>query len=294
MAKKVLITGNEGFIGRNFSKYLLDRNWEVFGSDIKAGEDCRDRFKVDDTQYDLVIHCAAIVGGRLKIDNEPLSVATDLSIDSEMFNWALKTKQKRIVYFSSSAAYPTGYQVRGSHLNLKEDHINLSLIKEPDMTYGWSKLTGEYLSKYMNEQGIPVHVFRPFSGYGPDQDLDYPFPSFIQRAKERPDKFEIWGGEQIRDFIHVDDIVHLVMQSVKYKEIGPFNLCTGVATSFLNLAQTIFKVSGWEPEHGLYLRDDMPIGVFRRVGNPKLMKENLGIPKISLREGIERSLEWQG
>ena len=62
--------------------------------------------KENDTQFDMVFHCAALVGGRLFIESAPLSVALDLSIDAEFFNWAIRTKPKAVAYFSSSAAYP--------------------------------------------------------------------------------------------------------------------------------------------------------------------------------------------
>ena len=101
---KILITGHKGFVGRNFVKALPDS--EITGIDLKDGNDCRDFFKTNTDQFDLVIHLAAIVGGRATIEGEPLSVATDLSIDAEFFNWVQRTKPINTVYFSSSAAYP--------------------------------------------------------------------------------------------------------------------------------------------------------------------------------------------
>jgi len=99
---KILITGHKGFVGKYFLKKYSDH--EIVGIDIKEGNDCRDFFKKSDYKFDVLIHLAAIVGGRETIDNNPLSVATDLSIDSEMCQWALRTKPERIIYFSSSAA----------------------------------------------------------------------------------------------------------------------------------------------------------------------------------------------
>ena len=90
---------------------------------------------------------AAIVGGREMIENEPLAVATDLSIDSEMFNWAVRTGQPKVVYYSSSAAYPIKYQKENSEIKMKEDFIDLDNISNPDFTYGWLKLTGELLAE---------------------------------------------------------------------------------------------------------------------------------------------------
>jgi len=66
---KILITGHKGFVGRHFTKYYRDRGHEVFGVDITADmpRDARDFFRKDDIQWDLVIHLAAVVGGRAKI-----------------------------------------------------------------------------------------------------------------------------------------------------------------------------------------------------------------------------------
>ena len=101
--KKILITGHLGFVGRHYLKYF-ENNKEthhITGVDIKEGNDCRDFFKENDEKFDLVIHLAAIVGGRETIENDPLAVATDLSIDAEFFNWTVRTKQEKVIYFSS-------------------------------------------------------------------------------------------------------------------------------------------------------------------------------------------------
>ncbi len=284
---KILITGHLGFVGRSFLKYFGDKN-EIIGVDLKEGYDCRDYFKQSSEVFDLIIHLAAIVGGRETIEKEPLSVATDLSIDSEFFNWVIKTKQKRVVYFSSSAAYPTYLQHPDSKYRLKESDINLDDIRLPDYTYGWSKLTGEYLAKFVKESGTKVYVFRPFSGYGEDQDLTYPFPSFIDRIKRKVDEFEIWGdGTQVRDFIHMDDIVEAVMTVVDNDvELDALNLGCGIATPFNELAKTMFQISGHTPSKGIKHLLEKPIGVSYRVCDPTLFN-SIYKPKYTLEERIE-------
>ena len=205
----ILITGHKGFVGKYFWKKLDNGKNKLTGIDIKDNTDCRDFFKKSDTQFDLVIHLAAIVGGRETIENRPLAIADNFSIDSEFFQWCLKTKPKKVVYFSSSAAYPTYYQVEGNERKLSEDMADFS--SKPDMTYGWSKMVGEYLASFVDN----VYIFRPFSGYGSDQDLNYPFPMYVKRAIEKQDPFEVWGnGKQTRDFIHIDDIVDAVITSL--------------------------------------------------------------------------------
>jgi len=279
---KVLITGSSGFIGKSFANRL--KHHELTLIDIKDGKDCRDFFKSSIEVFDLVIHCAANVGGRTTIDGNPLAVATNMSIDVEMFQWAIKTKQKRIVYFSSSAAYPIKLQTHENPTLLKEEHIDLNNIDLPDMTYGWSKLTGEYISKFAVEQGISVYTFRPFSGYGPGQSLDYPFPSLIKRAMNKDKEFVIWGdGEQVRDFIHIEDILDSVLLAVESEIVGPVNLGTGIPTSFTELAIKICSLVGHSPRY-IYLKDK-PTGVQYRVADISNM-EKFYTPKFLLNDGI--------
>jgi nucleoside-diphosphate-sugar epimerase len=285
---RILITGDAGFVGGYFHK-ALEGN-DIVGVDIKNNLDARTFFAKDDTYFDLVIHLAAIVGGRATIEGEPLSVAVDLAIDSELFQWALRTRPGRIVYYSSSAAYPISLQGYGSRHHLVESDINLDDIKSPDYTYGWAKLTGEMLAGYAEKEGLRVHVFRPFSGYGEDQSLDYPFPSFIKRGVEKDNPFKIWGtGNQVRDFIHMEDVVAATLEAVKQDIQGPVNLGLGRATSFNELADLVAKECGYSPEYERII--GAPEGVQYRACDPSKML-SFYTPKISLEEGIARAVKY--
>jgi nucleoside-diphosphate-sugar epimerase len=275
---RVLITGSEGFVGKYFRKKLNEHDLTLI--DTKAGIDCRDFFKKDESQYDLVIHLAAIVGGRESIEGRPMAVADNFSIDSEFFQWCLKTKPKKIVYFSSSAAYPTHYQQGTEAKRLQEWMITPSAPHSPDMTYGMAKVIGEYLASFVDN----VHIFRPFSGYSYLQDSTYPFPMYIKRAVKKSDPFEVWGpGTQTRDFIHIEDIVSAVLTAVEQGITGPINLGTGRSTSFTELAQMSMDAVGYKGE--IVTRPDKPVGCMHRVSdNTKLL--SFYTPKITLEAGI--------
>lgn len=282
----ILITGHKGFVGGYFIEKYNSHN--ITGIDIKEGNDARDFFKTNDTSFDLVIHLAAVVGGRQTIEGSPISVAVDLSIDAEFFGWCLRTKPNHIIYFSSSAAYPIKHQYSNSGIRLSENMIDLDNIESPDLTYGWAKLTGEYLAKFVSESGLNVSVFRPFSGYGTDQDLSYPFPSFIKRALEKQDPFNIWGdGTQVRDFIHMRDVVDAVDVCVQNKITGTYNLGLGVPTSFNDLCHTICKIMKYTPQ--INHIKTAPTGVMYRVCDPSKMLQ-FYTPKISLEDGINMAL----
>lgn len=278
----ILITGSEGFVGKYFRDKLADHNLTLV--DIKKGIDCRHFFHRDSKQYDLVIHLAAIVGGRESIEGRPMAVADNFSIDSEFFQWCLKTKPHKIVYFSSSAAYPTHYQQGTEAKRLQEWMITPSSPSGPDMTYGMAKVIGEYLAQFVPN----VHIFRPFSGYGWDQDLTYPFPMYVKRAVERNNPFEVWGpGTQTRDFIHMTDVVNAVMKAVDLGITEPINLGTGRSTSFVELAELCMKEVGYKGE--IVTRPDKPVGCMHRVADTTKLSQ-FYTPKILLEDGIKEAV----
>lgn len=287
---RILITGSAGFVGHHFKEYFASGNHEVVEIDLKLGTDCRDFFKMNHERFDLVVHLAAIVGGRETIESQPLTVASDLSIDAEFFNWVVSTGQERVIYFSSSAAYPVRLQDANLRHQLSEDDINLDAIENPDMTYGWAKLTGEFLAQFARKQGTKVHVLRPFSGYGWNQDASYPFPAFIDRAIRKDNPFHVWGsGEQVRDFIHISDVVEGSMKVVELEIQEPINLGNGIPVSFNDLAENVFRVSGWRPTEGILRNPEKPSGVSFRCADVTRMV-TIFRPKVSLEDGIEEAL----
>jgi nucleoside-diphosphate-sugar epimerase len=285
---KILITGDAGFVGTNFKKHLDSKLNNITGIDIKNGRDVRDFFAKDDTKFDVVIHLAAIVGGRATIEGNPLAVAADLAIDADLFQWALRTRPGHLVYFSSSAAYPIFLQRLEYKQKLKESDINLDHIRTPDMTYGWAKLSGEKLASYARAEGLSISILRPFSGYGSDQSLDYPFPSFIKRGKEKQAPFDVWGkGTQVRDFIHIEDVIRATFEAITNK-IEISNLCSGRPTSFIDLAELVMMQAGYLAE--IRTNPTAPVGVAYRVGDTRKML-SFYEPRISLEEGIDRALK---
>lgn len=286
---RVLITGHAGFVGRHMTRKLREDGHELHLVDKVYGHTAQEFFSMTESiKFDLVIHLAAMVGGRAKIDGDPLAIAENLAIDSDMFRWAIRTQQPRVVYYSSSAAYPIACQTREHHHDLHESDIDLDHPNFPDQTYGWAKLTGEQLARHAEAAGVRVHIFRPFSGYGEDQSLDYPFPSFMDRARNRDNPFQIWGdGTQTRDFIHIDDIVAATLRAVELDVPGPINLGTGRPTSFLELADMAAEEVGYRPEVELLL--DKPVGCHTRVADASKMLD-FYTPQIDLGEGIWRAL----
>lgn len=314
----VLITGGAGFVGRHFANRLLAEGCRVTVIDNLCstgscfpGEhpnliciklDCRTFFANSSLcEFDTVIHLAAVVGGRLKIDGDPLAVATDLAIDADLFNWLSRVPKKpQLLYFSSSAAYPAWRQQRGiiesgyRRLYLREDVIrwDVGAMGKPDMTYGWAKLTGEYLAGFAARQyGLDVKIYRPFSGYGPGQSFDYPFPSIVRRVMNGEDPITVWGsGEQLRDFIYIDDVVDAVLETKDRLASGEaLNLGSGVGVSFKELAQRTADVL----DRTVTVVNDptKPEGVFARVADVTKFRQLYSKKLTTLEVGIRAVIE---
>lgn len=307
LAVRVLITGAAGFLGRHFAQHHLYLDHEVTAVDDMSSPYAHWGFgpgllKVDAgaylgriayPKYDIVYHFAAPVGGREKIEGDPLFNADSLRLDAALFRWAAKAQPKVIVYPSSSAVYGTWRQ---SHLienaPLSEDlfHPEYAKWDSPDEMYGFTKLAGEFLAWKASQYGVNTLCIRPFSGYGEDQSLEYPVPSIIARVAAREDPLVVWGpGKQTRDFIHVDDVVGATVARVRNGIEGyqTMNIGWGRQWSFDDLAWIAADIAGYHPER--VNLPDKPFGVMHRYCDSALMRSYYE-PKVTLEEGLKRML----
>ncbi len=309
---KCLVTGGCGFIGRHFSKKMSDLGYAVDIVDNMSSnssllpdqwpvhlklpvftfyqEDILTFLQKTHNQYDIIIHAGAIVGGRETIENDPLLISTNITVDNALFRWIEKNPVKYLVYFSSSAVYPINLQTADNHRKLKLADIDVSngVIAVPDLTYGWSKLTGEFaLSILSKRTDTIISVYRPFSGFGEDQHESYPFTSIKNKVLSGKPTIEIWS-DAVRDFVYVDDIVNYVLLTAirSTDKLKIMNIGTGKATSMSQLAATFAKVAGL-PGVNITILNDRPKGVYYRVS-----EDNTDYPWTSLEDAITLVLNY--
>jgi len=331
--KPALITGGCGFVGRHMSRRLLSEGYSLWivddcsiglhcdrwlpgaekrrdiadgvieydgGRVIFVHGDARDFFSgrtnlgsLKQPAFGDVFHLAAIIGGRAVIDGNPMAVAIDLALDALCFNWAVNSKPDRLLYASSSAAYPVDLQGKDGAVALKESDIEFGgRLGQPDMTYGWSKLTGEYLARISHQHyGLHAACVRPFSGYGEEQDLSYPVPSIALRAAKHENPLTVWGsGLQGRDFVHIDDCIEAVLRILASVNDGSaINIGSGKLINFREVASLFAKLEGYEAE--IKPLEDKPVGVHSRYADISLMQKALNWqPAITVEEGFRRVL----
>ena len=315
--RTVLLTGGCGFLGRHFAKHFAEQGCDItLVDDLSTGlypdqwpsflrvpeatfvrADLREYLKEEKRSFDLAVHLAAVVGGRAVMEGKPALNAHSLELDALFFRWAAQHKPKQIVYMSSPAIYPIdlqGDEEKG--IALKEDLVDLETLGSrfgmPDLVYGWSKLSGEFLaSTFAKHYGLNVFCPRPFSGYGEDQDPSYPVPAICARAVNQENPLVIWGsGKQTRDFIYVDDIVEAIISYLpKLRGYETMNLGRGVSNTFRDVAELAATYAGYSP--AIKNLEDKPEGVKSRFADIARMKEHYQA-KVSLEEGVKRVVDY--
>jgi nucleoside-diphosphate-sugar epimerase len=284
---RALVTGSSGFIGRHIARALDAAGYSVMAADIREGFDVR--YSMGDlicmpAYYDVVVHCAAVVGGRRVMDWTPVKHAANLAIDAALFQWAQTARPARLIYFSSSCAYPAALGQPGRVL--REDDISWppGPGMMPDKLYGWVKLTGELLALTAAEAGVPVSIVRPFSVYGPGMNDGFAVRGFLEQVRCHADPLEIWGDDQqARDYIHVRDVAQAVLAIITQGVDGPVNLGTGRATSLRALARMMLAAGGQVAE--IKVDPGMPAGVPSLVADTRRL-HGFHVPQTSLEAGI--------
>ena len=181
--RTVLFTGGASFIGSHLCERLIELGskvivaddfssgkWEnlssivdqieIFEGDLKDKNFARKVIKGSDT----IFHLAASHGGRGYIESHPADCATNLALDSIVFEEATKLGVERICFSSSACVYPT--DIQNEKVLLNEDMVSLKTKggAYSDAEYGWAKLMGEMsLKAFCRQYGIKASSVRYFT-----------------------------------------------------------------------------------------------------------------------------------
>ena len=312
--KKALITGGLGFIGSNLANRLVDLGANVtildslnplYGGNyfnikditnkvtVKEG-DIRDRKILEDVipGQDYLFSLAAQVS---PVDSSKDSFE-DLDVNCRGHLSILETCRKEnpgIKVFFSSSRMVYGLPVSSP---MSEEHPT-----SPTSIYGIHKLTAEkYYLAYAKDHNIHTVIGRITNPYGIRQQIKhskYSIPGWFMRLAMEEQTIKIFGdGNQIRDYIYIDDLVEAILglmaQDSSMAQI--FNVGSGVATNFKDMVETIVsKVGSGKVEYVAWPEDYKKIETGDAdIDISKLNQATGWTPKISLEEGISRMIEY--
>jgi GlcNAc-P-P-Und epimerase len=271
---KILVSGSEGFVGKELVNNLLASGHEVEGIDRAESSnlsyrlhriDLRDKVFIDPSYFDIVVHCAAAKGDWDISDKEFYDdnvVATENLLD-----YIRKCEVKKIIHFSTVAIYSR--EVRDGSESTKI---------EPDSVYGQTKLDSEILIRnYSEESGIPTVILRPSVIYGRNNYANM-FNLIQQLNRALP--FQINPVGITKSHVSVRNVVDVVLRfsnplySVNRLEI--YNLTERPYYDLNNMISIICDELGVQPPKvnlPIWLVA-MPFGILEVFG--KLLKKDTG------------------
>ena len=300
---RILVTGGCGFIGSHLTAALLARGDQVRvlddlstghranlapGAELVVG-DIAEAAAVQDAMAgcDGCVHLAAIASVERGVRDWAGSHRVNLSGTIAIFE-AARQRRVPVVYASSAAVYG--------------DHAELPLVEDaptrPLSAYGADKLGCEQHARVGGlVHGLPTLGLRFFNVFGPRQDPTSPYSGVISIFCERLSRGEpitIYGdGGQTRDFVSVRDVVAALIAGLPHAspEAPVFNVCTGRATSVLDLAHVVAEACGTEAR---ITHRPPRLGEIRHsLGDPARIRAALGLGEpVGLRDGIAEIVEW--
>ena len=282
MVANVLVTGGAGFIGSNivaelseaggFDIAVCDRlrgadtgKWRNIAkhpiTDIVAPDELWTWLEGRGRDVEIIIHMGAISSTQ-EVDADKI-IHTNFGLSRDLFDWCAARK-RRFIYASSAATYGDG--VLG--FDDAADSESLTALR-PLNAYGWSKaLFDIYVARRAADGAAPQWAgLKFFNVYGPNEGHKGAMSSMVAQmwskvaAGEPVRLFRSYrdaraDGGQERDFVYVRDAARIAVWLAQHGEIsGLFNVGSGVARSFNDLAKAVFTAAGRPAEIG-YI--DMP------------------------------------
>lgn len=302
---KVLILGGGGFIGSTIADRLLVdghelriferprvQRYRMFGSHESVEWIDGDLSSMHDVAHavdgmDAVIHLVSTTLPKGSNDDPIYDVQSNVVASLQLLDAMVQKKVARLVFISS------GGTVYGPPHYLPVDEAHPT---EPQVSYGITKLTIEkYLSLYRQLHGIRPVILRVANPYGERQRIETAQGAvgvFVHRAL-RGQPIEIWGdGSVTRDYVHVQDVADAFAQALVYEgDRTCFNISAGVGASLNELVVMLGEVLGQSLD--VRYLPGRPFDVKVNVLSNALAHQELGwVPRIGMREGLERTVKW--
>jgi GDP-L-fucose synthase len=298
---KIYVAGHTGLVGSALIRRLQHDNYTNILTCNPAHLDLRNQQSVfrffEEQKPEYVFLAAAKVGGIWANMHYPAEFIYDnLMIELNVIHAAYQTGVQRLLFLGSSCIYP-----RNCPQPIKEEYLLSSELEKTNEPYAIAKIAGLQLCQSYNKQyGTDFIACMPTNLYGPGDNFhpenSHVMPALIQKIytahQKNNDHVVIWGsGKPYREFLYVDDLadalVHL-MNTYQRKEL--INIGTGKDISIANLANLIAEVIGYK---GCFIFDESkPDGTPRKVLHVARLAETQWYAKISLEEGIARTINW--
>jgi len=309
--RKILVTGAGGFIGshlverlvnlgakvRAFVRYnsrndrgLLEilplsvkERIDVFMGDLRDPESVREAMG----KVEIVFHLGALIGVPYSYVHPREVIDTNIIGTLNVLNAAKDYGAKKVIHASTSEVYGTA-----QYVPIDEKHP-----LQGQSPYSASKIGADKIAEsFYKSYELPIAIIRPFNTYGPRQSARAVIPTIITQALTQ-DKVFLGSLEPTRDFTYIEDVIDGFIKIAETDGImgEVINLGSGFGLSIGELAKRIIFLIG---------KDVKIVPDSKRVRPPKSEVEKLIAdnskamrllhwePKVSLDEGIKKTIKW--
>ena len=311
---KLFVTGGAGFIGSHVTKLLLDQNHEVtvfdnLSSGHKTAVDERAVFIEGDLSnqediekalqdHDGVIHMASSieVGESVK---KPVEFGQNNIIGTiKLLEAMRKVGVKKIIISSSACVYGTPTQIPITEGNLITAG---NLITEGSSTgvqenpYGITKVSMEQFCMLYNRLfDFDVVILRYFNPYGPGElhnPETHAIPNFIKAVLSKTPVPLFWKGEQVRDFIYIDDLAEAHVLPLNLSGLHIYNVGSQNGSKVIDVVKKIFEIVGFDVP--IEDKGERKGDVQELVASSAKIKQDLSWEvKVSLEEGLKKTIDF--
>ena len=274
---RLLVTGANGFIGRHLVQALEKGGHTVLGWDL-PDQDITAPFGTP-PPLDAVIHLAAVASPPLCDKDPTLAFRVNCQGTHNMLKLAVAAKAKRFILASTAHVYSV------PPLYLPTDERAPQSVFD---TYTTTKLIGERLCDlFWDNYGLSYAALRLFNGYGQGQPVGYFIPDKIAQAQAGD--FELRGHQTTKDWVFIADVVRAYTLALESDFVGAINVGTGMETDLETIGRQIAKGFGVR----MTVQPSGP--PTRMCADWHRAQRVLGWePKVSLEEGLERTIEsWK-
>jgi NAD dependent epimerase/dehydratase len=308
--KRILITGADGFIGSHLTEMLVKEgakvkalsqynsfnSWgwlenidclneiEVISGDIRDAYFCKYITK----DIDIVFHLAALIAIPYSYIAPSSYVDTNINGTLNIVQACLENNVQRIIHTSTSEVYGTALYVP-----IDEKHP-----LQPQSPYSASKIGADNMAmSFYNTFNLPLTIARPFNTYGPRQSARAVIPTIITQIANGIKSIKLGDITPTRDFNYVEDTCRGFIQLAKCeKAIGEVvNIGSNFEISISDTLDLIKEIMKSDVE---FISDEQRIRpekseVFRLwCDNSKIYSLTGFEPKHSIKDGLERTIEW--
>ena len=299
---RVFVTGGAGFIGGHVVTALLRAGHDVTVLDnLSTGHaeavppeaifiqgDLRDEANLPHwlTGHDAVIHLAALVPVPVSV-KRPIEFAENNVVNTvRLLETMHQTGVNRIVFSSSATVYGLP-----ESLPLRED-APLGVQSNP---YGATKVSAEaFVSAYQRLYNFDATLLRYFNPYGPNELCEpetHLIPNVIRNALADKPVPVYWQGEQVRDYIYVEDLADAHVAVLDAPGLSVFNVGSEVGIRVNQVLEAVAGILG----HKLHIDDlgERPGDVPALYAASDRLREATGWrAKVGLEEGLARTIQF--